>query len=235
VYKDLRGHRPRVLREDFCAAFAICCDWVKMHRENRAVGIDLDAEPLRYGRENYLAKLKPDQQKRVRTLQASVLTVDAPKCDVICAMNFSYFLFKSRLLLRQYFMRARRGLKRGGLLITDCFGGPACMEPNEERTRFGSFDYYWEQMGFNQVTNEAMFYIHFKRKGEAKRKRVFEYDWRMWTIPEIREAMMEAGFRRTHVYWEGSTRSGLGNGIFSPSEKGEEDVDAWVAYIVAES
>lgn len=233
TYKELRGSRPRVLREDFCGTFAVCCEWVKMHRENRAIGVDLDPEPLEYGRVHNLTELKPAQQDRVMVVNGSVLTAQPPKVDVITALNFSYYLFKSRLLLRRYFMRALRGLKPRGLFIIDCFGGAACQEANEEKSKIGDFYYYWDQVGFSSVTHEAMFHIHFKRKGERRREKVFSYDWRMWTIPEIREVMLEAGFRRTHVYWEGSTRSGRGNGIFTRTENGD-DCDAWVAYVVGE-
>jgi len=234
TYKELRGSRPRVLREDFCGTFAICCDWVRQHRDNKAIGIDLDPEPLCYGSTYYLSELKPEQQSRVKTLQASVLTVAAPKADVIAALNFSYYIFKSRMMLRQYFKSALRGLKPKGILICDSFGGPACMEAVEDETKIDGFLYYWEQANYNPVTHEALFYIHFKRKHEAKREKVFTYDWRMWTIPEIREAMMEAGFRRTWVYWEGTKRNGDGNGVFKRAENGEE-CDAWVAYIVGEA
>lgn len=234
TYKELRGTRPRLLREDFCGTFAICCSWVKDHRDNKAIGIDLDPEPLDYGRANYLSQLKPEQQKRVTTLQSSVLTVDTTKVDVIAALNFSYYLFKSRLMLRQYFRRALRGLKKNGLLIVDAFGGPACHESVEDKTKVGDFYYFWEQKNFNPISHEALFHIHFQRKGERKREEVFTYDWRMWTIPEIREIMMEAGFKRTHVYWEGIKRNGEGNGIFKRAESGEE-CDAWVVYIAAEA
>jgi SAM-dependent methyltransferase len=236
TYKELRGHRPRVLREDFCGTFAVCCEWVKQHRDNRSIGLDLDSEPIAYGREHYLDKLKENQRSRVQILQGSVLTADPPKADVVVALNFSYYLFKSRLLLRKYFARARRGLKKDGLFIIDCFGGMDCQEANEEKTKFRDFTYYWDQTGFDPITNEALFYIHFKRKGEAKREKVFTYDWRMWTIPEIREAMFEAGFLRTYVYWEGTDRSGYGNGLFTRRDKApDDDCDAWVAYVVGET
>jgi SAM-dependent methyltransferase len=139
TYKELRGSRPRVLREDFCGTFAVCCEWVKMHRENRAIGVDLDPEPLEYGRVHNLTELKPAQQDRVMVVNGSVLTAQPPKVDVITALNFSYYLFKSRLLLRRYFMRARRGLKPRGLFIIDCFGGAACQEANEEKSKIGDF------------------------------------------------------------------------------------------------
>jgi len=234
TYKELRGRRPRVLREDFCGTFAICCEWVKLHRNNRAIGIDLDPEPLSYGQKHYLSKLKEEQKKRIRLVQGSVLTVSPPKADVALAMNFSFYFFKSRLMLRQYFTRARRGLKRGGVLIVDCFGGQAAMEPNVEKTKIGGFHYFWDQVSFNPITHEALFHIHFKRQGEPKREKVFTYDWRMWTIPEIRECMTEAGFRRTHVYWEGVNRAGNGNGIFKRSESGDNESEGYVAYVVGE-
>jgi SAM-dependent methyltransferase len=233
TYKELRGKRPRFLREDFCGTFAICCEWARKYKDGKALGIDLDREPLDYGRANYLAKLRPDQRKRVQTIQGSVLTAKVPNVDVVIAFNFSYYLFKSRLMLRNYFKRALAGLRRDGILIVDCFGGIECQESNEERAKIANFYYYWDQVNFDPVSNGALFHIHFKRKGEKKREKVFTYDWRMWTIPEIREAMSEAGFRKTHVYWEGTTRAGKGDGKFKQTEVGEE-CDSWIAYLVGE-
>lgn len=234
AYKELRGKPAVSLREDFCGTFDICCTWVRRNKANRAIGIDLDSEPLAYGREHYFSKLRKDQQARVKIYQDSVLTAQVAKVDVVLAMNFSFYLFKTRLLLRQYFTRARKGLKPNGIFIVDCFGGKDAQEANVESSNFGSFEYFWDQTNFDPVTNEALFHIHFKRKGEKKREKVFTYDWRMWTIPEIREMMIEAGFRRTHVYWEGTTKRGDGDGNFKRVTKGEE-CDGWIAYVVGEA
>lgn len=233
TYKELRGKRPTILREDFCGTFAVCCNWVKRGKNNRALGVELDPEPLNYGREKYLSKLKPAQRERVQLIQGSVLTAPAPLADVTIALNFSYFIFKSRLLMKKYFMRARKGLKPGGLMIIDAFGGPAALVPNKEVTKIGHFKYLWDQTNFNPVTNEAVFHIHFRRNGEKIRRDVFTYDWRLWGIPELRDCMLEAGFRRTHVYWEGTTKSGYGDGQFKRTETGD-DAEGWVAYIVGE-
>ncbi len=233
-YKGLRGIRPRILREDFCGAFAVCCEWARRHRLNRSIGIDLDPEPIEYGLINYLPELKPEQQERIHIVEGSVLTAQVEKADVVLALNFSYYLFKSRIMLRQYFTRARRGLMPRGLFIVDCFGGKDSQEGNIESTKHKDFTYFWEQVDFDPVSNEAMFHIHFKLKGEKKRReRVFSYDWRMWSIPEIREVMMEAGFKRTHIYWEGTTRKGEGDGNFKRVEEGEA-CDGWIAYVVGE-
>ena len=233
TYKELRGTRPLILREDFCGTFAVCCQWIKQGKNNRAIGLELDPEPLNYGRKHYLPKLKADQQKRLQLVEGSVLTASPPLADVVIAFNFSYFLFKSRLMLKKYFKQARKGLKPGGLLIVDAFGGEAALEPNEEKSKIGNFHYYWDQVSYNPINCEALFHIHFKRKGEKKREKVFTYDWRLWSLPEIRETMIEAGFTRTHVYWEGTNRAGYGNGDFKRTEEGD-DASGWVAYIVGE-
>ena len=47
------GKGIKFIREDFCGTFSLCCEWVKAHHENRACGIDLDLEPIEYGKKNY--------------------------------------------------------------------------------------------------------------------------------------------------------------------------------------
>jgi hypothetical protein len=62
-------------------------------------------------------------------------------------------------------------------------------------------------------------------------KRAFRYEWRLWSIPEIRELLQEAGFDRSEVYWEGTDReTGEGNDVFSPREQAPDD-PAWICYI----
>ena len=63
-------------------------------------------------------------------------------------------------------------------------------------------------------------------------KNVFTYDWRIWSIAEIRELMAEAGFRRSHVYWEGDDGK-QGNGKFARDENGGTEM-IWIAMILAE-
>ena len=92
--------------------------------------------------------------------------------------------------------------------------------------------YYWECMKFNPINNHCTFAIHFKRDREKKRKEVFVYDWRMWTMSELRDILIEAGFSKTVAYWEGDDDEGGGNGEFYPSEE-EENCNAWVTYIAA--
>jgi len=156
-----------------------------------------------------------------------------PATDIAIAMNFSYFVFKSRQMMKQYFANSYKALKKDGVFIMDLFGGSQCYDAIEEPTKHRGFTYYWDQTGFDPVTNRALFHIHFRPEGKKKIEQVFTYDWRMWTIPELREMLEEVGFKRSHVYWEGTTRAGTGDGVFTRTEKGESCL-SWIAYIAAE-
>ena len=236
TYKELKGRLPQSMCEDFCGTFSISCEWVKLGEEFKSISVDIDEEPISYGREHYFSKLSSDQQDRVQVLQRSVLDPELPQVDIVSAMNFSYFLFKKREDLKAYFANAYRRVQEGGIFLVDCFGGSQCQQSIEEETEHADdgFSYYWDQDSFNPVTNEAQFYIHFQKKGDKKQERVFFYDWRMWSIPEVREIMEEVGFKKTHVYWEGTTDDGDGDGKFVRTEMGEE-CEAWIAYIVGEA
>lgn len=234
VYRELKGRRAFTLREDFCGTFANCCAWVKMHRDNHAYGLDLDGEPIQYGRMHNLPNLKPSEQQRVHIFQSNVLTRFAYPVDIVSAFNFSFCIFKERAVLRRYFANALKSLNSNGIFVVDCFGGTESQQANMEQTRHRKFTYFWDQESFDPVTYYAKFAIHFQLKGEKKlRKRVFTYDWRLWTIPEIRDLMEEVGFSKTSVYWEGTTRNGKGDGNFKRVESGEE-CDGWIAYVVGE-
>ena len=60
----------------------------------------------------------------------------------------------------------------------------------------------------------------------------FTYDWRLRSIPELKDILEEVGFKCT-VYWEGTDEDGEGDGEFEPAEQGE-DCESWVAYLVCQ-
>jgi hypothetical protein len=39
-------------------------------------------------------------------------------------------------------------------------------------------------------------------QGQAVLHRAFTYDWRLWTLPELRELMLAAGFKEVKFYFE---------------------------------
>jgi hypothetical protein len=232
TYREIKGKNAKVFREDFCGTFALSTEWIKMNSLHRSVGIDLDPEPMAYGKSHYLAKLKPDQQRRMQLIEGNVLASNLPKADIVAAMNFSYFCLKQRELVKKYFASVLSSLNKDGIFLVDLFGGSQCYDSIEDTKKVDNFTYYWDQTNFDPVTNEALFHIHFK-VGRKKFEQVFTYDWRLWTIPELREIMSEVGFKKMHVYWEGTAKDGSGSGEFTRVDHGES-CQSWIAYIVGE-
>jgi SAM-dependent methyltransferase len=233
TFVTLRGRSPRAFREDFAGLGSLACRWVRQGREYRAIAVDNDSEVLEAGRLRRRSRLTPTERRRVHWLCADVLAVRNDPVDVITACNFSYWVFKTRSLMRRYFKSAYKGLAADGLFVLDAFGGyEACQEMKESR-RLGLFTYVWEQAEYLPVTGDISCHIHFRFPDRSRIDRAFSYDWRLWTLPEIRELLGEAGFRKTTVYWEGTDKRGLGNGEFRPELRGAADA-AWIAYIVAE-
>ena len=132
-----------------------------------------------------------------------------------------------------YLKRCHEALKDDGVMFLDMFGGPESQEETKEKTKHGKFTYIWHQARYHPVSNYMKCHIHFKFKDGSRIKKAFTYEWRLWSAPEIRDLLLEAGFSNVTVYWEGEDEDGEGNGEFSPDERGEADL-AWVAYIVAE-
>lgn len=225
------GNLPVSLREDFCGTAALAAEWVRKRKTNTAVGVDLDEPTLEWGRKRHVEPLG-EAASRLLLLQKNVLEVTRPKCDVIAAMNFSYFIFKTREDLGAYFKVARRSLAPGGVFILDIFGGSEAQAETEEEKELDGFNYYWDQDRFDPITHETLFHIHFRLDDGRWLRKAFTYDWRLWSIPEVRELLSEAGFE-TEVYWEGTDRAtGEGNGVFLKATH-QTSCPGWIAYIVA--
>lgn len=233
TFRALRGRKAVGFREDFCGTASAACEWVRSDPERYAVGVDNDPGVLDWGRKNRVSRLPEVDRARVRLLEGDVRTVETDKTDIVGAFNFSYYLFKTRDELRAYFCRVRDALNDDGIFFLDAFGGPESISVQKEKTRCDGFTYVWDQAEFYPVTSEIVCHIHFRFPDGSKIKRAFSYDWRMWTLPEIREVLLEAGFATARVFWEGEDEDGEGNGEFTETEKGEPDL-AWVSYIVAE-
>lgn len=234
TFRELRGREAVSFREDFCGTASAACEWVRTGKGLRhAIGVDNDPEVLDWGRTNRVGRLPEAERARVKLLHEDVRTVDTDPVDIIGAFNFSYFMLETRNELRDYFRRCRDALVDDGILFLDAFGGPESIDVQKEKTKLDGFTYVWHQADFSPVTNHMVCHIHFKFPDGSKLKRAFSYEWRMWSLPELRELLIEAGFSSARIYWEGEDEDGEGNGEFTETETGTPDL-AWVAYIVAE-
>lgn len=230
VYRQNFKKNPRIFREDFCGTFYVSWYWVKSHPKNQAIAIDSDKNPIMYGKKHHLSQLRPSQKSRLKILNKNVLTPGLPKAELITVSNFSYFIFKQRSQMLKYFKNIKKSLLKEGLFVIDVLGGPDCEGDSEEIVEHDNFNYYWEQKDFDPISNTAQCYIHFKRKGKRKEKKAFSYEWRLWSIPELKDLLKEAGFSQVDVYWEQEDKKGEGTGVFKKALRGEE-CDTWIAYL----
>ncbi|EXJ13977.1 class I SAM-dependent methyltransferase [Imhoffiella purpurea] len=238
TFRMLRGRSARLLREDFCGTGAVCCEWVRRRKTNQAWGLDLDAQVLDWGIGRNLAVLSDDQRARVELLRTDVLDPPARRPDIVLAMNFSYWLLSERRALLGYFSAVRSALKEHGVFFLDAYGGYDSFRVLAEERRIENpdgedFHYVWEQAVYDPISGRLVCHIHFRFDDGSRLDRAFSYDWRLWTLPEIRELLSEAGFSRILVYWQGWDDEGNPDGHFVPVESGEPDA-GWIAYITAE-
>jgi hypothetical protein len=234
TFLKLRHRRAVILREDFCGTANVACEWARRRRDNLAFGVDLDGEVLNWAREHNLGKLGAAARRRIHLVNHDVLTVRVKPADVVLAMNFSYWLFKERGTLRRYFRRVRDALVRDGIFFLDAYGGYDTFRVLRERTRYDRHTYVWHQAAYNPISGEATCHIDFTFPDGSALRKAFSYHWRVWTLPEIREVLSEAGFQRITVYWQGTDEeTGEANGNFLPAEVGAADA-GWIAYLTAE-
>jgi SAM-dependent methyltransferase len=238
TYRQLRGRNARWMREDFCGTAAICCEWVRRRRTNHAFGVDWDPEVLAWGRRHNLGALAERQRARVHLLEQDVMTTRTRPLDLVLAMNFSYWLLAGRDALRAYFQQVRAALATDGVFLLDAYGGydsyrVIIEERLVEDPELGRFTYQWEQAKFDPISGRLVCHIHFCFEDGSRLERAFTYDWRLWSLPEIRELLAEAGFSRVLVYWQGWDADGRPDGRFVPVETAAPDA-GWIAYLSAE-
>jgi SAM-dependent methyltransferase len=225
-----RNTLPLALREDFCGTALICARWVESHEARRATGIDLDRETLDWGIEHNIAPLGA-ARKRVKLLEQDVCTRLRKTFDVTLALNFSYWVFKTRDQMRAYFANVLRSLQPDGAFILDSYGGWEAQEPMLEPRKIpGGFTYVWDQDGFDPISHDVLNHIHFEFKDGSKLERAFSYDWRYWSLPEIQELLREAGFEHIEVWWDDTADEQ--DADYRP-RKHVTNQPGWIAYIVA--
>ena len=233
LFRKHYGRDPRSLREDFCGTAAMACAWVAAHKQNRAFGVDLDPNPLEWGLQHNVTALSPQQAGRLQLIEGDVRKVSHARVDVTVAFNFSYFVFQQRRELVAYFRKVRTTLKRQGLFVLDLYGGPESQRQLSETREHEDFDYIWDQDVFDPIQQHAINHIHFEFPDGSRLQRAFTYDWRLWAIPELREALEDAGFRRSEAYWERTDReTEEGSGVYYQTERACDD-PAWVTYLAA--
>lgn len=242
IYARHHGRPLAFLREDFCGTAKLAARFVSMNPSHHALGVDIDPEPLDWGLRHHVHRTG-EAGLRLKLLRDDVLAVHRPAADAVCAFNFSYFLFRTRESLRAYFTSARRSLKSDGLLFLDAFGGLASMTTTKDTRSIPDghdpdghplppYIYEWEHAHFDVLTHHLTCHIHFELKDGSRLDRAFTYHWRLWSLPELRELLLEAGFDRVEIYTHGFDDMGESDSRWR-QRKHYENEDGWLAYLVA--
>ena len=141
-----------------------------------------------------------------------------------------------RAQLLAYLRRSWSALRPGGVFVLDTFGGPESLVAFKRRRPLGaSVRYTFEQVAYDGVTARSQCRIHFRFADGSVLRSAFTYDWRRWSLPELVDALAEAGFLRAEVWL---APSDIDSGAFASEYQRSDVVDIadaghWNAYVIA--
>lgn len=218
--RAVHGNCPVTLREDFCGTAALSRHW-----PGRSVAIDSDAAVITEAQRRGAG---PNVELRCADC---ITAVDADPADIIFVGNFSIGYIHDRRTLLNYLASSRSRLRSGGIFVCDTYGGASVFKAGSVERSHTARDgttvkYLWRQDHADPLTNRVRTSLHFRviREGEviADHPDAFTYDWRLWSIAELREAMAEAGFAATEVYARiDLAQDGRPHAVGDPAELGE--------------
>lgn len=199
LLRAIHSGNPAVLGEDFAGTAALSCAWIEAVANGRATAVDLDETALfRHGEDG-----------RIERVAADVRTVSTP-ADVVFVGNFSIGYLHTRGELVEYLRHARARLATAdGVFVCDTYGGDSAFLTGHVHRPHRLPDgrtcrYTWEQRHADPLTGMVTNAIHFRIEDAGvitdELMDAFVYEWRLWSVPELRDAMGEAGFVRTDVY-----------------------------------
>jgi hypothetical protein len=237
MLRAMHAGDPRILGEDFSGTAALSRAWTALSPKMKAIAVDRDPEPLAR------AKGAP----RVKVVHADVLSASDP-ADLIAVLNFSVCEIHRRRTLVKYLRHARSRLTPHGVFVADIYDGSdafmtgrivqyvALPGPSgtsgRQRVR-----YEWEQRHADPLTGRVVNAMHFGITAAGRRLRfddAFVYDWRLWSVRELREAMTDAGFAATEVYPRTADAMDTdGNLYVQPIDDPRDLGDSFSVYVVA--
>ncbi len=234
--RALHGGAPLTLREDFAGPAAIARAWLALDPRHHAVAVDADPEPLAHARDR-LHSAGPEAMRRMNFVNDDVRACRAP-ADIIAAFNFGACELHARADLLAWLRGARESLNQRGILVCDLYGGAEAHLPGQTdqslNTPDGPATYTWEQRDADPLTGRVRNAMHFRLPDGTPLRDAFVYDWRLWSVPELRDALREAGFAHTEVH---TSYGGAISDALNPVPRAHEEFDpvddTFVAYVVA--
>lgn len=204
--RGLHAHDPRVLAEDMCGTAALSRRWVREVPDSRAYATDIDPEVLARAAD----ASRGDDRIGLRRGDVLNAPLESPRPDIVFVGNFSIGEVSSREFLVRYLRRTHERLAPGGIVACDTYGGHSAFLVGASSRRHVTDDglvihYTWEQREADPLTARVVNALHFRVEKGGRvledHPDAFVYRWRLWSVPELRDAMLEAGFAETSVRW----------------------------------
>ncbi|MGI9317519.1 MAG: hypothetical protein ACR2QW_09330 [bacterium] len=228
IYQASRGCKASHLREDFCGTgFTLAC-WIAQGDSYSGEGFDIDPEPVAWGWQNNFTVLGNAASRATLHLEDVRAPSQSPP-DIRCAFNFSYWIFSERSEMLGYFKAAHQDLADHGLFIIDVTGGTESLDEDPFESEVGEITCIWQQQNYSPVDHTAELTLRFRFADGSEIEPPYQYRWRVWSIPELKDLLMEAGFRHTAVWWQDDEREGNG---YHTTDRGHNE-PCWVACIAA--
>jgi SAM-dependent methyltransferase len=249
------GHVPALLREDFSGTSAEAVAWLALAPGRRAWAVDCDAPTVAWARRRArrILGVRADDLHFIEADVMSVAPPAVPPADLISVLNFSILYLREAAQLQAYLRHAWHCLARPGLLVLNLFGGAGALKPHTDRhlvtprPRLASeaavppFEFQWEQRHVDAATRRIDCRIHFRLRhpaapgGVLELRDAFRYDWRLWSLAELIDALQAAGFDEVQVWRHTHDPARGAAGVFLGPVSLDvfETMDLWTAYIVA--
>ena len=234
----IHANKPLVLAEDFAGTAVLSHQWVAQSEHHRAIATDLDQEALN----------KHGDHPRITKHLANVNDAQpdpSNPADIIFVGNFSIGYHHTRAELVTYLKQAHARLKQTqGTFLCDTYGGEGSFTLGgvHRPTPMGDgrlCRYTWEQRDADPLTGMVTDVIHFRieHAGNITEEYddAFTYHWRLWSVPELRDAMQEAGFKSINCYAKlPDAIDDEGNAYINPIQDPQEELeDSFIVLVAA--
>lgn len=230
----VHGHGPVEFGDDFAGPASLARAWVAMGPGFQAVACDREVGALEHARRR-MAESGDAGMERLALRAEDVLGCKA-RADVIAALNFAVCELRTRAELMTYLRNVVFRLRPKGLFVADLYGGERQFVPGvtgmEVETPIGTVVYEWEQRRADPTTARVENAIHFVLPDGTRMEEAFVYDWRLWGVAELREAMSEAGFVMTEVYTDYAEAMDGEGALMTRAIEGDEGEDLDEDYVV---
>jgi len=230
----IHANNPRTLAEDFSGTAILSHQWVEQSESHNAIATDLDQQALN----------KHGNHPQIKKHLANVNDA-TDQADILFVGNFSIGYHHTRAELITYLKQAHARLKaNNGTFLCDTYGGQTAFAPGgvHRPTPMGDgrlCRYTWEQRDADPLTGMVTDVIHFRIEHAGtiteEYDDAFIYHWRLWSVPELTDALHEAGFKQVQYYNKlPDAVDDEGNAYINPIQDPQEELeDSFIVLIAA--